>query len=199
MHSVTLGGKDITDRVFDLQADATSLVVTYTDRPSKVSGIVTDERGAPSQTAVVVAFPVDPQLWSGYGGSPRTLNERADERSGVYTINHLPRRRLLRVAIDDADIDGWRDSEHARGARAAGHEADRRRWRCAEDARSAREGDSMIGRSHVVLVLAIVCGAAAAAQPASARQRTVALAPASISGQGALSPASRNSRRGACA
>ena len=46
MHSVTLGGKDITDRAFDLQADATSLVVTYTDRPSKVSGTVTDERGA---------------------------------------------------------------------------------------------------------------------------------------------------------
>ena len=43
VQSVTLGGKDITDRVFDLQADATSLVVTYTDRPSKVSGTVTDD------------------------------------------------------------------------------------------------------------------------------------------------------------
>ena len=67
MHSVTLDGKDITDRVFDLQADTTSLVVTYTDRPSKVSGTVTDARGAASPTAVVLAFPVDPQRWSGYG------------------------------------------------------------------------------------------------------------------------------------
>ena len=31
-------GKDITERAFDLQDDATSLVVTYTNRPSRVSG-----------------------------------------------------------------------------------------------------------------------------------------------------------------
>ena len=60
MQSITLDGKDITDRAFDLQADATSLVVTYTDRPSKVTGTVTDARGAASATAVVLAFPVDP-------------------------------------------------------------------------------------------------------------------------------------------
>ena len=65
VHSVTLGGKDITDRVFDLQADATSLVVTFTDRPSKLSGTVTDDRGAASPTAVVLVFPADPQRWSG--------------------------------------------------------------------------------------------------------------------------------------
>ena len=46
VQSVTADGKDITDRVFDLQADMTSLVVTLTDRPLKVSGTVTDERGA---------------------------------------------------------------------------------------------------------------------------------------------------------
>ena len=46
VESVTLGGKDITDRAFDLQADTTSLVVTYTNRPSKVSGTVKDTAAA---------------------------------------------------------------------------------------------------------------------------------------------------------
>ena len=109
VQSVTLDGRDITDRVFDLQADTTSLVVTYTDRPSKVSGIVTDERGAASPTAVVVVFPVDPRRWSGYGASPRTLKSALTTRSGVYTIDHLPPGDYYAIAIGAADIDGWRD------------------------------------------------------------------------------------------
>jgi hypothetical protein len=109
VQSVTLDGKDITDRVFDLQADATSLVVTYSDRPSKVSGTVTDEQGSTSATAVVLVFPVDPQRWSGYGVSPRTLKSALATRGGVYTINHVPPGEYYAIAVGDADIDGWRD------------------------------------------------------------------------------------------
>ena len=109
VQSVTLGGKDITDRAFDLQADATSLVVTYTDRPSKVSGTVTDEQGSTSATAVVLVFPVDPRKWSGYGASPRTLKSALATRVGVYTIDHLPPGDYYAIAIGAADIDGWKD------------------------------------------------------------------------------------------
>jgi hypothetical protein len=109
VQSVTLGGKDITDRAFDLQADATSLLVTYTDRPSRVSGTVTDEQGSISATAVVLVFPVDPRAWSGYGASPRTLKSALASRSGVYTISHLPPGDYYAIAVAAADIDGWRD------------------------------------------------------------------------------------------
>jgi Carboxypeptidase regulatory-like domain len=109
VHSVTMGGKDITDRTLDLQADTTSLVVTYTDRPSKVSGTVTDENGGANATAVVLAFPVDPQRWSGYGTSPRTLKSALTSRSSVYTIDHLPPGEYYAIAIGANDLDGWRD------------------------------------------------------------------------------------------
>lgn len=109
VQSVTLDGKDITDRVFDLQSDTTSFVVTYTDRPSKVSGSVTDSKGTPSATAVVLAFPVDPQRWSGYGGSPRTLQSALTTRTGVYTFEHLPPGDYFVIAIDGSELDGWRD------------------------------------------------------------------------------------------
>ena len=109
VQSVTLGGKDVTDRAFDLQTDATSLLVTYTDRPSKVSGTVTDEQASISATAVVLVFPVDPRKWSGYGASPRTLKSALTTRSGVYTINHLPPGDYYAIAVGDADIDGWKD------------------------------------------------------------------------------------------
>lgn len=108
VRSVTLRGKDITDRVFDLQEDATSIVVTYTDRPSKVSGTVTDVQGSPSTTAVVLAFPVDAQRWSGYGASPRTLKSALTSRHGVYTIDHLPPGEYYAIAVAADDIDGWK-------------------------------------------------------------------------------------------
>jgi hypothetical protein len=109
VQSVTLGGKDITDRALDLQADATSLVVTYTDRPSKVSGTVTDARGDVSPTAIVVAFPIDQRRWSGYGASPRILKSALATRAGVYTFDHLPPGDYYVIAIDPAEADGWKD------------------------------------------------------------------------------------------
>ena len=109
VHSVTLDSKDVTDRSIDLQSDATSFVVTYTDRSSKVSGTVTDAGGAPSATAVVLAFPIDQQRWSGYGGSPRTLKSSFTTRAGVYTFEHLPPGDYYLIAVENADADGWQD------------------------------------------------------------------------------------------
>jgi hypothetical protein len=109
VQSITLDGKDITDRVFDLQADATSFVVTYTDQPSKVSGNVTDSGGAPSSAAVVLAFPVDPRGWSGYGAKSRTLKSALTTRIGAYTFEHLPPGEYFVVAVDASELEGWRD------------------------------------------------------------------------------------------
>ena len=60
-------------------------------------------------TAVVVTFPVDPQQWSGYGASPRTLKSALTTRGGTYTINHLPPGDYYAIALEAADIDGWMD------------------------------------------------------------------------------------------
>ena len=104
-----MDGKDITDRVFDLQSDTTSIVITYTDRPSKVSGTVKDARGAVSPDATVLAFPIDPARWSGYGPSPRHLKSVLTTRAGFYTFEHLPAGEYYVVAIDGAHADQWRD------------------------------------------------------------------------------------------
>jgi protocatechuate 3,4-dioxygenase beta subunit len=109
VQSVTLDGKDITDRVIDLETDARSLVVTYTDRPSKVSGTVTDARGEASATAIVLAFPADERRWSGYGASPRDLASALTTRTGVYTFDHLPPGDYYVIAIDPTEADGWKD------------------------------------------------------------------------------------------
>jgi hypothetical protein len=109
VQSITVDGKDITDRAFDLQSDTTTLVVAYTDRPSKVSGTVKDARGAVSPNDVALAFPVDPDRWSGYGTNPRTLKSALATRAGVYTFDNLPAGDYYVIAIDGAEADGWKD------------------------------------------------------------------------------------------
>jgi hypothetical protein len=109
VHSVELDGKDITDRAFDLQSDATSFVVTYTDTPNKVSGVVTDDRGAVSVTAVVLVFPTDRQRWIGYGTSQRIFRSLPTTRTGAYTIDHLPPGDYYAIAVEPADADEWQD------------------------------------------------------------------------------------------
>jgi hypothetical protein len=107
--AITLDGRNITDRPFDLQADATSIVVTYTDRGSRLSGTVKDARGAASAAAVVLAFHTDPQRWAGFGRSPRVPRSVTASPAGSYTIEHLPPGDYFVVAIDEDDSEGWRD------------------------------------------------------------------------------------------
>jgi len=106
VQSITADGRDITDRAFDLESDMTSIVVSYTDRPSKIAGTVKDARGGVS--AMVVAFPQDPARWTGYGSNPRLLRSVVSTPAGAYVIPHLPPGAYYLAAIDDAS-DDWRD------------------------------------------------------------------------------------------
>jgi uncharacterized protein (DUF2141 family) len=109
VQSVTLDGRDITDRPFDLAADATSIVITYSDRPSGLSGTVKDAGGNPSESAIVLAFPVDRQRWAGHGTSPRHLRSAYAAPDGRYTFDHLPPGEYHVIAIEDAESDHWQD------------------------------------------------------------------------------------------
>ena len=107
---VTLDGKDITDLPFDLQSNAT-VVVTYTDRASPVSGTVTDEDGRMAHDATVIVFPADRRRWSGYGAMPRTLRSVLPNDAGVYTFDHLPAGDYYVMALDASESSDWRNPE----------------------------------------------------------------------------------------
>jgi len=115
VQSVTVGGKDYTDRLFDLHEATTSVVVAFTDRPNTLTGMVKDARGVGSATAVVLAFPVDRQRWTGYGRSPRDLVSAITSRDGVYTIRHLPTGDYYLVAVQADDADEWQDPKRLDG------------------------------------------------------------------------------------
>lgn len=114
VQSVVLDGRDVTDRAFDLEVGAQSMTVTFTDRPLRVSGTVKDARGAVSQTARVLAFPVDQQRWTGYGRSARFIRSVSISPAGTYTFDYLPPGDYHVIAIEDADSEGWNDPRRLR-------------------------------------------------------------------------------------
>jgi hypothetical protein len=111
VESITLNGKDITDRPFDLQSDATSFVVTYTNRPSRLSGIVRNSRGMPSPDPMVVVFPVDESRWTGYGSNPRTVRSTYPTDAGAYAFEHLPPGEYFVVALEAEPLHLWQAPE----------------------------------------------------------------------------------------
>ena len=123
-----------------------------------------------SHRAMVLAFPVDQERWTGYGSSPRVLKSALTTRAGVYV--RQPASRRTTSWRSTARRPAMERSENARSAGGPGDEIDReRRWPRAEDSRPHAEGDSMNGRPLAVVAFAIVCGAATGAQqPATARQ-----------------------------
>ncbi len=111
VESVTIDGKDLTDRAYDLQADVTSLVVTYTNRVSRVSGTATDARGTAVPSVMVVAFPVDETRWRDYGPEPRRVRSAYGNDRGAWAFDHLPPAEYFVVALDGEDPHLWRDPE----------------------------------------------------------------------------------------
>jgi hypothetical protein len=76
-----------------------------------VSGTVKDAGGTPSESAIVLAFPVDRQRWAGYGESPRFIRSVNAAPDGAYAFDHLPPGEYHVIAIDDAESDDWQDPQ----------------------------------------------------------------------------------------
>jgi hypothetical protein len=111
VESITLDGKDITERPFDLDGDVTSIVITYTNQPLKVSGGVKDSAGTTAAEAMVVVFPTDRQRWTDYGKSPRAVASVDVSPTGTYTFSHLVPGQYFIAAIGASERDRWRDPE----------------------------------------------------------------------------------------
>jgi hypothetical protein len=84
-------------------------VVTYTNRASKVTGVVKDARGDLAADAMVLVFPTDPQRWTDYGRSPRFLRSVPMAAKGSFTFDHLPPGDYYVIAIEAVDGGSWRD------------------------------------------------------------------------------------------
>ena len=103
-----LGDRDLSVVPIDLsEQDVTGVVLKFTDRPpGGISGVVRNDRGQPADTATVVVFPVDRQLWTNTGANPRNLRSVGTGIEGRYTVTHLPPGEYF-VAASDTAVAAW--------------------------------------------------------------------------------------------
>lgn len=101
-------GKDVSDAPLDITgSDVTSLVVTLTDQPAQLSGVVRDLSSRPDPNALVVVFPADRRAW-GWPNGIHTKNAHVTT-TGTYTLTRLPPGDYELAAIPDGWQSSWQD------------------------------------------------------------------------------------------
>jgi hypothetical protein len=108
--SATVGGRDVNDEGLAVDADdITSLVLTFSDRSSDVTGTVMDAKGQPDRTATVIVIPADSQAWKQGTPNPRRLRTARPSTTGAFALNDLPPGSYFIAAISEESMDNWQD------------------------------------------------------------------------------------------
>lgn len=109
LKSMMYEGRDVSDAAIELGTkDATGVVITYTDRPSTIAGVVTAPRG-PDPDAVVLVYPIDQESWSLSGSVPRRMRTARAKPSGEFAVTALPPGDYYVVAVKEDTIGDWQD------------------------------------------------------------------------------------------
>jgi hypothetical protein len=102
---------DFTNQPFDAStgADITDVLVTLTDRPATLSGMVRDRQGAQVREAAVVIFPTETTQWTQFGLAPPRIRSSAFFGDRGYRVERLPAGDYYAVAVDAAMHDSWKE------------------------------------------------------------------------------------------
>jgi hypothetical protein len=110
LKGVLADGRDISETPLDLRTtDVNNVIITFTDRPTKLAGRVFTSDGPPDPDATVIALPVDQRAWSDYGLNPRRVRSTHAAPNGSYTITALPPGDYSLVAIHEDTTPDWQN------------------------------------------------------------------------------------------
>jgi hypothetical protein len=102
-------GRDLTDVPIDMgSADIGGVVLTFTDRPASLGGLVRGG-GAADGEAVVFVYPVDASAWSDSGARPRRMRMARVGTDGAYSISSLAPGEYYVVAAREDNLGEWQD------------------------------------------------------------------------------------------
>jgi hypothetical protein len=107
-HSAQAGGRDASVTPIELDSsDLSGVTLTFTDRPSELSGQVTAD--GQMETATVLVFPAEQSAWVGYGTSSRRFSNARVDAQGKFKVTNLPAGDYLAVAIPDKMANDWQN------------------------------------------------------------------------------------------
>ena len=121
LKSVTSEGRDISDHPIDLRAaDVANVVITFTDRPTKLTGIARGSDGNADPNALIVVFPADNTNWRDFGFNTRRMRGIRAGKDGSFSAIGLPAGDYYVAAIKEETYGQWQDpqvlEELSRGA-----------------------------------------------------------------------------------
>lgn len=100
LKSAIVSSVDAIDVPFSVRADVGGAVITFTDRPTELTGSLLDTTGKPALEYFIVAFPVDRALW--VPGSRRVRSARPGN-TGNFRIANLPPGEYYVCAMTDLE------------------------------------------------------------------------------------------------
>lgn len=112
VESVTIAGRNVTDAAFELaDEDITNLVITFTDQPASISGLVRSALGSLDNEASVFMFPADRTRWRDARSSNRLVRTVRVDANGGFTISNVIPGEYFVVAVSDAQAYDWPDQK----------------------------------------------------------------------------------------
>jgi protocatechuate 3,4-dioxygenase beta subunit len=108
--SAMVNGEDTLDFPLDFAGtgDLANVVLTVTDKPTEISGVLTDSSGQPSADYTIVAIASEERYWT--PGSRRIAVARPNPE-GRYTFRSLPPGTYLLAAVAELESGGQYDPE----------------------------------------------------------------------------------------
>jgi hypothetical protein len=85
------------------------VVFTFTDRPTELTGAVTNATGTSNLDATVLVFPSDVQTWTSAWVDARRFRSVRVEPTGAFRILALPPGEYYVAAIPDELSRDWQD------------------------------------------------------------------------------------------
>lgn len=100
VQSSVLGGQDAMDFPFEVKGNQAigGAVITFTDRQTELTGVVTDDKNQPATEFTLVVFPADSRYWS---GTSRRMQSTRPATDGRYTFRNLPAGEYRLAPVDD--------------------------------------------------------------------------------------------------
>jgi protocatechuate 3,4-dioxygenase beta subunit len=113
-------GRDVSETPVDISADLDNVVITFTDRPTRIEGTVQNAEGQLAAGAMVLLFPVDSAAWRDYGRTSLRVRAVSTSAKGAFSLSAVPDGEYVLVAIADEQTADWQHPDVLRKLAAIG-------------------------------------------------------------------------------
>jgi protocatechuate 3,4-dioxygenase beta subunit len=117
--AILYDGRDVSDTPMEMKSgeELTGVQAIVSNRATKISGQLADDKGAPLLDGTVIVFADDASKWS---DDSRWVRAVRPDQQGRYQIQGLPPGEYLAVAVDYVEDGVWNDPEYLESIRRHG-------------------------------------------------------------------------------